>query len=317
MSGQEPLVETIDVALRRVASELSSPADAMVRSCAPSSAHAGRASSTTPFLDARLLIKHATGLDDAAMILRAHDRLSSDETKRLDTIVARRRAGEPIAYITGRREFWSLEFEVGDGVLVPRPDSETLVQAALDACPDRHGAYRILDLGVGSGCLLGALLHERPRAIGVGVDRNPVALALAKRNFDRIGIGARALCIASHWGAALGEPVPGRRHGWMGFDLIISNPPYIRRDDADSLAPDIRDYEDHGALFGGADGLAAYPDILRDAARLAASDGVVVLELGVGQDADVTALARQVFPQAQISLGNDLEGRIRAIVIKQ
>ncbi len=265
----------------------------------------------TPTLDARLLAKHVTGLDDAGLILHAANHLSAKQRQEMEAMVNRRRAGEPIAYIIGRREFWSLEFEVGEGVLVPRADSETLIEAALEAFPDKQTILRVLDLGVGSGCLLAAFLSERPCATGVGVDRRPVALEYAKRNLDRLGLSGRATLKCGDWGRALGEADINT------FDLILTNPPYIAEADRASLARDVREYEDAGALFGGHDGLQEYPSILTDSARFLRPSGVIVMEFGVGQSRRIVELAREAFACAEISLKNDLSARPRVIVIKR
>ena len=262
--------------------------------------------SNTPLIDARALVKEVTGLDDAG-ILAAPDRLlSALERAALEALASRRRQGESVAHILGRREFWSLTFRVGQGLLVPRPDSETVVEAALAACPDAGAQYRALDLGAGTGCLLAAFLSERPNACGVGVDKNPGAARCAAENLGALGLASRACVVIGDWGRA----ISGR------FDAIIANPPYLKRADAEQLPIDVRDYEDPGALFGGVDGLDAYRRILDDAPRLLADRGALILEIGWDQKDAVGELAIQRFPGADIVARADLAGRPRALTIR-
>ena len=192
----------------------------------------------------------------------------------LEALTARRAAREPLSRIVGRREFWSRDFLLTREVFDPRPDSETVVEAALAAMP----SFRtVLDLGTGSGCLLAALLTERPEARGLGIDRSPGACRAARRNLE----GLPAAVAAGDWGRAVG----GR------FDLVVSNPPYIPGADIAALMPEVRDHDPRLALDGGADGLDAYRAILCDLPRLLAPGGVAVLELGFGQAEAVAALA--------------------------
>jgi release factor glutamine methyltransferase len=179
--------------------------------------------------------------------------------------------------------FWTLDLEVSPATLIPRADSETLVEAALDACPDKGAALRVLDLGTGTGALLLAVLSELPAASGVGVDLKPEAAALAARNAARLGLVGRARFLAGDWAAAL-----SRR-----FDLILCNPPYIESAAITGLMPEVARHEPASALDGGADGLDAYRRIIADLPRLLAPRGVAVLELGQGQQAAVEALAKQ------------------------
>lgn len=259
--------------------------------------------SPSPLLDARLLVRHALGLNDAGLILSAARSLSADEIEKLDALVARRARGEPVAYILGEKEFRGLTFRVAPGVLVPRPDSETLIEAA-EKRRASDAPLRILDLGTGTGCLLCALLAHFTNASGVGADINEEAVALARGNAAALGFAGRAVFLESDWGAA----VDGR------FDLVVSNPPYIMDADRESLPPDVRDYEDPRALFAGPEGLDAYRRILGEAARLAAPGALIILELGAGQAEAVAALAKAAFPGASIGFEDDLAGRQRALV---
>jgi len=231
--------------------------------------------------EAWLLLSAATGCSRAALVAGAVDGLGPAEENRLAALAARRLRREPMAYILGSREFWSLDFRVGPAVLVPRPESETVVEAALAEIADRGARLRILDLGTGSGCLLLALLSELPRATGLGVDRSAGALAIAQDNADRLGLAERAAFRISDWGHGLAGP----------FDVIVCNPPYVALADAAGLAPEVRAFEPKEALFAGADGLAAYHALAPDCAHLLAADGVACLEIGQGQGAAVAAIA--------------------------
>lgn len=236
----------------------------------------------SPELDARLLVSHALSLDHAGLVAASARELTMDEETAI-TALARRRVGhEPIARIVGKKEFWGLELAVNAATLVPRPETETVVEAALAAL-DRQGSrerpLRIADLGTGSGAILLALLSELPNAFGVGTDTSPGALAIARDNARGLGL-TRAAFIACDMAAAL--------HGQ--FDIIASNPPYVASKDIAALPPDVRLFDPGRALDGGPDGLDFYRAIAAAAPALLAADGVVVAELGAGQAESVTAL---------------------------
>jgi release factor glutamine methyltransferase len=233
--------------------------------------------------EAWLLLSAATGRSRAELIAGAPAALSPAQEQRLAALAARRLAREPMAYILGEREFWSLPLQVGPAVLVPRPESETVVEAALAAVADRTASLRILDLGTGSGCLLLALLSELPRATGLGVDRSPAALAVARSNAKALGLADRATFREGDWGGGIASR----------FEIIVSNPPYVAEADANSLAPEVRAFEPAEALLAGPDGLAAYRTLAPDCARLLAAGGVVCLEIGQGQGAAVAAILRR------------------------
>ncbi len=260
--------------------------------------------SPTPMIDARALAKAAFGLDEAALIIDGDRVMNADAVERFAEMTARREQEEPIAHIIGRREFWSLDFEVSPGMLTPRTDSETLIEAALRRRP-RSAALRIVDLGCGTGALLAALVSEYRSAVGIAVDIDPHAVALANRNFARLGFAARARARGGDWFEGL-EGV---------FDLIISNPPYIPADARRSLPREVRDYEDPRALFAGADGLDAFQRILAAAPGRIAPDGLVVLEIGWDQADEVKKLATKAFPTALIVVERDLSARPRALII--
>jgi release factor glutamine methyltransferase len=233
--------------------------------------------------EAWLLLAAATGRSRAELIAGAARALSPAEEQRLEALAARRLTREPMAYILGSREFWSLPFEVSPAVLVPRPESETVVEAALAQIADRTAPLRILDLGTGSGCLLLALLSELPRASGLGTDCSAAALAMAKSNARRLGLAERAEFREGDWGRGLAGP----------FEIIVCNPPYLARTDAENLAPEVRAFEPEAALFAGPDGLLAYHTLAPDCARLLAKDGMVFLEIGQGQGAAVERIMRR------------------------
>jgi release factor glutamine methyltransferase len=253
-----------------------------------------------PRLEARLLLAHAIGL--------APNDLVRDPNRRVDagafeTLLARRMAHEPLAFIVGRREFWSMVFQVSPATLIPRPDSETLIEAALATFADRPPPGRMIDLGTGTGCLLLALLTEFPSAFGVGLDLDPDAAALAKRNATGLGLARRSAFIVGDWT----NPISGR------FDLIICNPPYINGSDIETLMPEVARHEPRRALDGGPDGYDAYRAILPQLKDYLEPGGAAILELGFGQANYVTALAREAGLDAALRL--DLVGISRAIVL--
>jgi release factor glutamine methyltransferase len=229
--------------------------------------------------EAWLLLAAATGVERAAL-MAGSDTLSAAQEKRLNALVRRRLAREPVAYLLGEKEFWSLRFEVDPAVLIPRPETEAVVEAVLAQLPDRQRSLRLLDLGVGSGCLLLALLSELPSATGLGVDDSAPALAIAQRNAGRLGLAARADFQHGRWGDDVAGP----------FDVIVSNPPYVAEGDWDGLQPEIRDFEPKAAVVAGPDGLAAYRALAPDCARLLAPSGLCALEIGFGQGDAVAAL---------------------------
>lgn len=233
-------------------------------------------------LDARLLVGAATGETAAGLIARPERRLSAQEADALSAMATRRGAREPMAHILGVREFWSLDFEVSASVLTPRPDSETVIEAARDYISAPKRPFRVLDLGTGSGCLLLALLHEYPAASGLGVDISSAAIALARRNAEKLALGARSEFIVGDWTA----PLAGR------FDVVMSNPPYIASGDIEGLEPEVALYEPRGALDGGRDGLDAYRALLPLTAEILAPGGIALFEMGAGQDAAIGSLAR-------------------------
>lgn len=234
-------------------------------------------------LDAKLLLQHALGLEAAQLISQSERVLTPEQQARLEALAARRLAREPMSQILGYRDFWKDRFIVTRDVLTPRPDSETLIEAVLEALPDSDAPLTILDLGTGSGCLLLSLLREYPRALGIGIDISEAAARIARQNATALGLSGRSLFVVSHWMQALQMP----------FDMIISNPPYIERGQKDALDPEVKDYEPEGALYAGEDGLEAYSHMIAKLPALMKRHGVAVIELGAGQAGAVGALAQQ------------------------
>jgi release factor glutamine methyltransferase len=260
----------------------------------------------TPDLDARILVGHALGLDRTALLLAGERRLEATEIARIETLAARRLRREPVARITATKEFWGLPLRITPDVLVPRPQTETVVEQAL-AAVDRTGggarALRIADLGVGSGAILIALLAELPNACAVGTDRDPAALALARENARRLGVAARAAFVACDFGAAVAP----------GCDLVVTNPPYIRTDEIAALEPDVREFDPRGAIDGGIDGLAAYRVIAIHARYILTPGAHLIAEIGKGQgDAVAAIFATAGF--GGVSIVADLAGLSRVVV---
>ena len=254
--------------------------------------------SDTPRLDAELLGAHALGLSREEMILAMH-RLEAPAAA--DDMLQRRLAHEPVAYIVGERNFWTLTLRVSPDVLIPRPDSETVIEEAIRHFGDGNGPVRILDLGTGSGALLLAALDMWPGATGLGIDASSGALAVAQENAVRCGLAARAEVRLGDWGDGLTER----------FDLILCNPPYIREDAM--LPVDVRAFEPAQALFGGEDGLGAYRVLATQLGDLLAPGGVALLEIGFDQWESAGALfAASGF---SVSLVRDLAGRARVLAL--
>jgi release factor glutamine methyltransferase len=255
--------------------------------------------------DARLLMAYALGVDRAELIANGGRALTVEQAEAIDALAARRLRREPVARIFGHKEFWSLSLQIGPAVLVPRPETETVVEAARDAVArDARpmAQLRILDIGTGSGALLLALLSELPNAVGTATDISAAALDVARANAERSGLAGRCTFVACD--IAAGVPGP--------FDLIVSNPPYVVHGEIASLPPEVRDYDPALALDGGADGLDGYRAIGAQGRRLLAPGGKLIVELGAGQEAAV----RAVFTKAGLAAAavlNDLAGIPRAL----
>ncbi len=254
--------------------------------------------SDTPRLDAELLAAHGLGLSREEIIL-ALPRL--DTPPDAEALLARRLAHEPLAYITGTRDFWTLSLRVTPDVLIPRPDSETLIEAAIDHFRDAIAPRRILDLGTGSGALLLAALDVWPDAAGLGVDASPAAVAVARGNAGLCGMAGRTAFQVGDWGEGIGDR----------FDLILCNPPYIAS--GAMLPADVRDHEPASALFAGVDGLDDYRRLAGQIGALLAENGVAIFEIGFDQAETAGALFRAA--GFGVALRRDLAGRARALIV--
>ena len=256
--------------------------------------------SDTARLDAEVLMAHALGVSRSDLLLRHMD---APEPPAFAALVARRAGAEPVAYIVGEQEFWGRTFRVTPDVLIPRADSESVVAAALAACPS---PARVLDCGTGSGALLLTVLAECPAALGTGIDRSPAALAVARANAAALGLAARATMHLADW----------HQPGWAAdlgrFDLVLANPPYVEADAA--LAASVRDYEPGEALFAGPEGLDDYRALVPQLPALLTPGGVAVLEIGHRQAAAVSRIAGEAGFAASVQ--RDLGGRDRALVLR-
>jgi release factor glutamine methyltransferase len=263
------------------------------------------AETETPSLDARLLLQRVTGFDHAMLVADPDFEVADDHVQLFETLVARRAAYEPVSRILGVREFYGRDFKVTPDVLDPRADTETLIEMCLELLPEQK-ALRLLDLGTGSGILAVTVLAERVRASAVAVDQSGAALAVARENSIGLGVADRLQLMESNWY----EKVEGQ------FDLILSNPPYILAAEVLLLDVEVLNYDPHLALDGGADGLDCYRVIAAGAARHLVAGGVVVLEIGAGQQAEVSLIfAAQDF--CLMGQKTDLGGHVRALVFQQ
>jgi release factor glutamine methyltransferase len=259
----------------------------------------------SPELDARILIGHALDLDHAALVASGTRTLTAAQVRTITALAQRRLAREPVARITGSKEFWSLRLAVNEATLVPRPDTEIVVEAALAALDRRgarSGAWRIADLGTGSGAILLALLTELPNSFGVGSDIDAAAIAIACGNARRLGVSGAAF-LACDMAAALRGP----------FDVVVSNPPYVATGDLNALPPEVRLFDPRAALDGGLDGLDCYRAVAAAAASLLAPRGILVVELGAGQAEPVARLIAAA-GLAPLTVRPDLNGVTRALV---
>ncbi|MBL0338971.1 MAG: peptide chain release factor N(5)-glutamine methyltransferase [Rhodospirillaceae bacterium] len=234
-----------------------------------------------PGLEIRLLLAQALNCATAFLLAYPEYVIPPSLLKSLQLSVERRCRREPLAYILENKEFWGLPFKVSPATLIPRPDSETLIAAALSYAKTLPASIHILDLGTGSGCLLLALLSELPKAFGIGTDQSAEAIKIARENAHHLGLTERVKFVQDNWASSLGGTYP----------LIISNPPYIKHSDIKGLMPEIRQFEPHAALDGGMDGLECYRQIFPEAARLLSDNGRLLMEIGDNQQQDLVAMA--------------------------
>jgi release factor glutamine methyltransferase len=257
-----------------------------------------------PRREARLLVALALGVEPAMVLGYPERPLDPAAQARLDGLATRRAAGEPYSRLLGRRQFWSLDFALTPDTLDPRPDSETLIEAALAQLPDRRAALKVVDFGTGTGCLLLALLSELPNAVGIGVDILPGAAAAARRNAAALGLGGRAAFVVGRWGEAISGEA----------DVILANPPYIWSSAIADLAPEVADHEPRAALDGGEDGLAAFRELAGDMGRLVRRGGIAVVEMGQGQAPMVASLMADAGLSVR-AVRLDLSGIERVLVL--
>ena len=260
----------------------------------------------TAALDARLLLLTALGIPATTLVTHPDTPLSVEESETLASFTRRRLNHEPVARIVGIREFWGLPFRLSPETLVPRPDTETVVETALDLLPDRQAPLRIVDFGTGSGCILVALLHELPRATGLGIDLSPGALATARTNADENGVGERCHFALSRWADAVSGP----------FDLIVSNPPYIASGVIPTLDEEVREHDPRLALDGGPDGLEPYRILLSEAGRLLAPGGLLAVEIGYDQAEELRSLAGSHGLEI-LRIAHDLSGNPRCVAMRR
>ncbi len=256
----------------------------------------------SPVIDARLLVEAAAGVSRADLITDPYRPLSGEQAATLDDYVARRSRREPVSHILGRKGFWKIMVQVNAHVLTPRPETEVIVDHALRAFEEREG-FSVLDLGIGSGAILLAILAERPAARGLGIDVSEEALAVARENAANLGLADRVALLRGDWSFGLAE---------CEFDLVVSNPPYIRSSDLPMLEPEVRDHEPRVALDGGEDGLRDYRALAPEILRVLKPGGLFLVETGADQGGDVVALFQDAGAQG-IGVLKDLSNRDRVV----
>jgi release factor glutamine methyltransferase len=257
-------------------------------------------------LDARLLAQHVLGWDATRLMTHGDEPATPDFQRSFEALVVRRFGREPLAYITGLREFWNLGIEVTPAVLVPRPETELLIEAALEQF-DRTEAIRILDVCTGSGCITVSLGRELPRAALVATDISEEALEVARRNIARHGLATRTQCITADLLTGLAGP----------FDLIVANPPYVPSVDAPTLQPEVREFEPPAALFGGEDGMQIIRRLVKESVGALVPDGILIFEFGAGQDAAVRSAIGKVPGLKLLEMKHDLQDIPRAAVVQR
>jgi release factor glutamine methyltransferase len=257
-------------------------------------------------LDARLLAQHVLGWNATRLMTHGDEPPPSGFQHEYEPLVLRRIAREPLAYITGSREFWNLDIEVTPAVLVPRPETELLIESALERF-ERAQSLRVADVCTGSGCVVVGLGREFPHATCVATDISGDALAVARRNVERYGLVSRVHCVRTDLLGGLAGP----------FDLIVANPPYVPAPDAPRLQPEVREFEPPVALFAGMDGLLAIRHLVHDATRTLSSDGVLIFEFGAAQDAAVSTIVDETPGLTLVEMKRDLQDIPRAAVVQR
>lgn len=260
----------------------------------------------SPVIDARLLVEAASGASRTDILTDPQRTLSADQAAELDRLLARRERREPVSQILGVKGFWKIMLRVTPHVLTPRPETESLLDVVLPRIP-ADAAIRVLDLGVGSGAILLAILAERPLAKGLGVDVSDEALAVARENAANLGLAGRVALLRGDWTSGLGSE---------GFEVVVSNPPYIRTGDIAALAPEVRDHEPRIALDGGPDGLDAYRRLAPAILDILVPGGMFAVEVGLGQAGAVWALFEDA-GASEITVHRDLSDRERIVAGKR
>jgi len=279
-------------------------------------------------LAAELLLIHTLGRDRAWLYTHPEEPLDPPAAEKFFALVARRADGEPTQYLTGKQEFWGLEFEVTPAVLIPRPETEHLVELALERLGPRgikirldtgapSPSLRIADMGTGSGCLAVALAHELPHAGVIATDISAAALEVASRNAARLHVAERVHFVQTNMLDALVPNSSSNNHGNHFFDVIVSNPPYVALDDAATLAREVREHEPHAALFGGRSGTEMYGKLIEQAGALLRQRGILVLELGYNSADAVLKIIREAPGWVNISVTNDLAGIPRVLAAER
>ncbi len=260
-----------------------------------------------PRLDARLIVAHALGCQVEDALIHPERAVDAAACNRIAAMLERRIMREPVSHILGQREFWSMPFLVSADTLTPRPDTEILIEAVLAKlnAEQREQPLSILDLGVGSGCIILSLLSELPSAMGLGIDASEAALDVAKSNAKALDLSARVKFSTGNWTRGLDGP----------FDIVVSNPPYIPAGDIDALEPEVATYEPRLALDGGEDGLEAYRDIACDLGRILAPGGMAGFEVGIHQAEDVAVILRECGFDA-VEIHQDLGGVSRVVLVR-